>query len=109
DVGGSTPSGALLAGSSLSSLSAASLVPANRALRPADGFARALYPVLFGSPLNWNDPLLGGIFWSLLTWDTLVWNSVAWDNFAWDSVAWDSVAWDSVAWDSVAWDALNLD
>jgi len=82
---------------------------ANRGLRPADGFARALYPVLFGSPLQWNDPLFGGIFWSLLTWDTLVWNSVAWDNFAWDSVAWDSVAWDSIAWDSVAWDSIAWD
>jgi serine protease AprX len=82
---------------------------ANRGLRPADGFARALYPVLFGSPLQWQDPLLSGIFWNLLTWDTLVWNSVAWDNFAWDSVAWDSVAWDSVAWDSVAWDSVAWD
>ncbi len=82
---------------------------ANRGLRPADGFARALYPVLFGSPLQWQDPLFGGIFWSLLTWDTLVWNSVAWDNFAWDSVAWDSIAWDSIAWDSVAWDSIAWD
>src|SRR2546426_3455000 len=82
---------------------------ANRGLRPADGFARALYPVLFGSPLQWQDPLFGGIFWSLLTWDTLVWNSVAWDNFAWDSVVWDSVAWDSVAWDSIAWDSIAWD
>jgi len=82
---------------------------ANQGLRPADGFARALYPVLFGSPLNWNDPLLGGIFWSLLTWDTLVWNSIAWDNFTWDSIAWDSVAWDSVAWDSIAWDSIAWD
>jgi len=82
---------------------------ANRGLRPADGFARAQYPVLFGSPLQWIDPLFGGIFWSLLTWDTLVWNSVAWDNFAWDSVVWDSVAWDSVVWDSVAWDSVAWD
>ncbi len=82
---------------------------ANRGLRPADGFARSLYPVLFGSPLRWKDPLLGGIFWPLLTWDTLVWDSIAWDNFAWDSVAWDSVAWDSVAWDSIAWDSIAWD
>ncbi len=78
----------------------------NRALRPADGFARALYPVLFGSPLHWKDPTFGGILWQLLTWDTLVWKSIAWDNFDWESVAWDSVAWDSVAWDSVAWDSV---
>jgi serine protease AprX len=82
---------------------------ANNALRPADGFARALFPVLFGSPLHWKNPTLGGIFWQLLTWDTLIWNSVAWDNFDWESVAWDSVAWDSVAWDSVAWDSVAWD
>ena len=82
---------------------------ANGGLRPSDGFARALYPVLFGSPLYWKNPLLGGVLWNLFTWDTLAWNSVAWDNFAWDSVAWDSVAWDSVAWDSVAWDSVAWD
>jgi len=78
-------------------------------LRPADGLARALYPVLFGSPLQWKDPFLGGIPWFLLTWDTLVWDSIAWDNLAWDSVVWDSVAWDSVVWDSVAWDSVAWD
>src|SRR6266513_1006328 len=77
---------------------------ANQGLRPADGFARALYPVLFGSPLQWQDPPAGGIFWPLLTWDTLLWNSAAWDNFAWDGVAWDSIAWDSIAWDAFTLD-----
>ncbi len=85
------------------------LPAANSGLRPADGLARALYPVLYGSPLRWKNPTLGGILWNLLTWNTLVWNSVAWDNFDWDSVAWDSVAWDSVAWDSVAWDSVAWD
>ena len=85
------------------------LARADNALRPADGFARAQYSVLFGSPLHWKNPTLGGIFWPLLTWDTLVWNSVAWDNFDWDSVAWDSVAWDSVVWDSVVWDSVAWD
>jgi serine protease AprX len=82
---------------------------ANRALRPADGFARALFPVLYGSPLYWKDPTLGGINWQTLTWDSVAWDSVAWDNFNWDSVAWDSVAWDSVVWDSVAWDSVAWD
>ena len=105
---------------------------ANRGLRPADGFARALYPVLFGSPLQWKDPLAGGIFWALFqsrvsqvssaqkmppdnfawdnfAWDSVVWDSIAWDSIAWDSVAWDSIAWDSVAWDSIAWDTFTLD
>src|SRR5438445_12820327 len=82
---------------------------ANRALRPADGFARALFPVLYGSPLHWKDPTLGGIDWQALTWDSVLWDSVAWDNFAWDSVLWDSVLWDSVLWDSVAWDSVAWD
>jgi serine protease AprX len=104
-------SGGLLSGGLLAGvLKKVVTVPcADKGLRPADGFARALYPVLFGSPLNWTNPFLGGIPWFLLTWDTLVWNSVAWDNFAWDSVAWDSVAWDSVAWDSIAWDSVAWD
>src|SRR5262249_2410930 len=85
------------------------LPSANGGLRPTDRFARALSRVVFGSPLRWKNPLLGGILWNLLTWDTLTWNSVAWDNFDWDSVAWDSVAWDSVAWDSVAWDSVAWD
>ena len=75
------------------------LPSANGGLRPADGFARALYPVLYGSPLRWKNPTLGGILWNLLTWSTLTWSSVAWDNFDWDSVAWDSVAWDSYTLD----------
>jgi serine protease AprX len=105
-TGGGLLSGGLLFGTLQSVVSVACV---NQGLRPADGFARALFPVLFGSPLQWKDPLFGGIFWPLLTWDTLVWNSVAWDNFAWDSVAWDSVAWDSVLWDSVAWDSVAWD
>ena len=104
--GAPAPSGGLLFGTLQAVVSVACV---NQGLRPADGFARALYPVLFGSPLQWQDPLFGGIFWPLLTWDTLVWNSVAWDNFAWDSVAWDSVAWDSIAWDSIAWDSIAWD
>jgi len=81
----------------------------NRALRPADGFARALFPVLYGSPLYWKDPTLGGIDWQTLTWDSVLWDSTAWDNFAWDSVLWDSVLWDSVLWDSVLWDSIAWD
>src|SRR5437667_146639 len=104
-------SGGLLGGGLLTGTlqTVAPLGCANRALRPADGFARALFPVLYGSPLHWKDPTLGGIDWQALTWDSVVWDSIAWDNFAWDSVAWDSVAWDSVAWDSVAWDSVAWD
>jgi serine protease AprX len=87
----------------------APLACANLGLRPADGFARTLFPVLYGSPLYWKDPTLGGINWQTLTWDSVAWDSVAWDNFAWDSVAWDSVLWDSVLWDSIAWDSVAWD
>src|SRR4029077_20346189 len=104
--GAPAPGGGLLFGAFQA---VASVACVNQGLRPADGFASAMYPVLFGSPLNWNDPLLGGIYWPLLTWDTLTWNSIAWDNFAWDSVAWDSIAWDSIAWDSIAWDSVAWD
>ena len=82
----------------------APLPSANRALRPADGFARALFPVLYGSPLYWKNPTLGGIDWLALTWNSVVWDAVAWDNFDWDAVAWDAVAWDAVAWDSFTLD-----
>jgi serine protease AprX len=82
---------------------------ANRGLRPADAFARALLPCLRGLSLRWKDSTLGGIAWESLTWDSVAWDSIAWDNFDWESVAWDSVAWDSVAWDSVAWDSVAWD
>ena len=86
-----------------------SLPVANRGLRPANALARSLFRVLYGGPLQWKNPTLGGISWSTLTWDSVAWDSVAWDNYDWDSVAWDSVAWDSVAWDSVAWDSVAWD
>jgi serine protease AprX len=115
-AGGSAAGGALgpaaLLGSSLAAtgfVPASGFVPANRALRPADAFARAMFRVLYGSPLRWRDPTLGGIAWGSLTWDSVAWDSVAWDNYNWDSIAWDSVAWDSVAWDSIAWDSVAWD
>jgi serine protease AprX len=86
--------------------------PANRGLRPSDGFARAIYPVLYGTPLLYKDglPVLWeSVVWDSVAWDSIAWDSVAWDSIAWDSVAWDSVAWDSVAWDSVAWDSVAWD
>jgi serine protease AprX len=95
--------------SNVMSASAEDLPLANRALRPANTAARALLPVLYGTPLRWRDLTLGGVAWGALTWESVAWDSVAWDNFEWDSVAWDSVAWDSVAWDSVAWDSVAWD
>lgn len=72
--------------------------------RPADAFARSMYPALYGQPLTWLNPLADGIVWSLLSWNTLTWNNLAWDNLAWDNIAWDNLAWDNLAWDNLAWD-----
>ncbi|MCZ7574813.1 MAG: S8 family peptidase [Ardenticatenaceae bacterium] len=82
---------------------------ANQGLRPADGLARALYPILYGQPLSWNDPNLAGIAWDNLAWDNLAWDNLAWDNLAWDNLAWDNLAWDNLAWDNLAWDNLAWD
>ena len=108
--GGGVLPGVLPGGTVTGTTSTSNPLPrADRGLRPADGFARSLFPVLYGTPLRWKDLTLGGISWQTLTWDSVAWDSVAWDNFDWDSVAWDSVAWDSVAWDSVAWDSVAWD
>ena len=85
------------------------LAAANRSLRPANTFARAIFRVLYRSPMRWKDPNLGGIAWGSLTWDSIAWDSIAWDNYDWDSIAWDSIAWDSIAWDSIAWDSIAWD
>jgi serine protease AprX len=95
------------------------LAPANRALRPANTFARSMFRVLYRVPLLWNDPTLPGgstgsvgaesVAWDSIAWDSVAWDSIAWDSIAWDSIAWDSIAWDSIAWDSVAWDSVAWD
>jgi serine protease AprX len=97
---------------------------ANGGLRPSNGLARALYPVLYGQPLVWKDPSRGLTCWSCLFWGTLGWDDGAWDNLnwdafnwsdgawddgAWDDGAWDDGAWDRAGWDSLAWDSLTLD
>lgn len=87
---------------------------ARQGWRVADGLARALYPILYGSRLVWKDPSYQGINWAGLTWGVLSWEALAWDNLAWDAVdwsnlAWDNFAWDNLAWDNLAWDSLTLD
>jgi serine protease AprX len=82
---------------------------ASQGHRPADAVARALYPVVYGQPLVWNDPTYRGINWTLLTWTNLTWDTVAWDNLAWDHLAWDHLAWDKLAFDNLAWDNLAWD
>ena len=101
-------SGLLDAFDATTSASKGQPVPAaNSGLRPSDGFARAMYPVLYGTPLSYKDG--SPVVWQSVAWDSVAWDSIAWDSVAWDSVAWDSVAWDSVAWDSVAWDSVAWD
>jgi serine protease AprX len=82
---------------------------ANRGLRPADGFARAIYSAIYGQPLIWENPLLGGLLWNLLGWANLAWDNLAWDNLAWDNIAYDNLAWDNLAWDNLAYDNLAWD
>jgi serine protease AprX len=82
---------------------------ANQGLRPADGLARTLYPIIYGQPLGWINPTYLGINWASQTWQTLTWGTPAWDNYLWDNIAWDNIAWDNIAWDNVAWDNIAWD
>jgi subtilisin family serine protease len=82
---------------------------ANRDLRPANSFARVLYPALYELPLSWKDPNFAGQDWESYTWENLAWDNLAWDNLAWDNLAWDNLAWDNLAWDNLAWDNLAWD
>jgi subtilisin family serine protease len=125
---GAAPPSPAADGSGLLDVQAASQIgnagAANRGLRPADGFARTVYPLLYGQPLVWRDPTYLGVDWRALTWATLDWSEAAWNNLAWDAVdwsdaawddaawddaAWDDAAWDDAAWDDAAWDSLTLD
>jgi subtilisin family serine protease len=100
-------------GSGLLNAQAAYLSPvlgnANAGLYYADGFARSIYPLIYGQPLVWRDPTYQGLQWGSLTWSSLIWNQLAWDNIAWDNIAWDNFAWDNFAWDNFAWDNFAWD
>jgi hypothetical protein len=80
-----------------------------QAYRPADTLARALYPILYGAPLNWKDPNYLGIDWRSLTWSNLGWDTPAWDNLGWDNLGWDNLGWDNLGWDNLGWDNLGWD
>jgi serine protease AprX len=90
--------------------------------RPADAFARGLYPALAGLPVrlrdgslvNWLTTSWDNVAWDNIAWDTIAWDNIAWDNIAWDSaagtnIAWDNIAWDNIAWDNIAWDNIVWD
>jgi hypothetical protein len=55
----------------------------------ADGFARSIYPLIYGQPLVWRDPKYRDIRWRSLTWSSLTWDRLAWDNIAWDNMVGD--------------------
>jgi subtilisin family serine protease len=82
---------------------------ANQGLRPSDGFARVVYPILYGQPLTWKDPTLGGTNWDNLIWDNLIWDNLIWDNLIWDGFNWDNLIWDNLIWDNLIWDNLIWD
>jgi serine protease AprX len=84
-------------------------VVAPRGLRLADAAAQALYPVLYGQPLNWKDPTYAGVDWSQLSWSNLIWDSLAWDNLNWDAFSWNSLIWDSLGWNNLIWDSSMWD
>jgi len=77
--------------------------------RPADTLARALYPIIYGSPLVWKDPNYLGIDWRSLNWTNLGWDNLAWDNLGWDNLGWDNLGWDNLGWDNLGWDNLGWD
>jgi serine protease AprX len=105
------PAGAAGAGllDSLAATNSPLRTSANQGLRPADGLARTLYPIIYGQPLAWYDPSYMGINWATQTWQTLSWTNIAWDNYVWDGVNWTNIAWDNIAWDNIAWDNIAWD
>jgi serine protease AprX len=105
------PPGAAGAGivDALAAANSQSLGSADQGLRPADGFARTLYPLIYGQPLAWINPTYLGVNWAAQTWQTLNWAAPAWDNYVWDGVGWSNIAWDNIAWDQTSWDNLAWD
>jgi len=81
----------------------------NYYLRHADGFARTLYPLIYGNTLTWKSLTYLGTNWTPFTWLNLPWNDAAWDNIVWDNIAWDNIAWDNIAWDQTSWDGVGWD
>jgi serine protease AprX len=87
------------------------LGPANGGLTPADNFAKASYPILYGMPLNgiWRDPNYKGIDWSNITWDNITWDRTTWDNITWENITWDNITWTNITWDNITWDSGTWD
>ncbi len=84
---------------------------ANRYLRPSDGFAKTVYPILYGMPLAnlWRDPSYGGSNWANITWDNITWDNITWDNITWDNITWDTITWSNITWDNITWDNITWD
>ncbi|TAK33913.1 MAG: hypothetical protein EPO21_11345 [Chloroflexota bacterium] len=82
---------------------------ANLNKRPADGFARAILPLLKGQPLTWRDTSYAGRTWTNITWDNITWDNITWDNILWDNITWDNITWDNITWDNITWDNITWD
>lgn len=78
---------------------------ANEGLVPSDGFAEAVYSLVYGQPLSWKDPNYQGIQWANLTWNNLTWNNLTWNNLKWDNLTWNNLTWNNLTWDNLTWDS----
>jgi serine protease AprX len=78
--------------------------------RVSDGFARLVFPLIYGQPLVWDDPSFNGgvdsngIRWGDITWDDITWDSITWEDITWDDITWDGITWESVAAQDITWD-----
>ena len=87
------------------------IASANRGLTPSDDFARAVYPLLYGTSTTnlWRDPTYMGIDWVNIGWDNIGWDRITWDNINWDNIGWDNIGWDNIGWDNIGWDNIGWD
>ena len=78
--------------------------------RPSDGFARMVYPLIFGQPLAWDSLSFNGgvdsmgVPWANVNWTDITWDSVTWNDITWDSITWEGITWDSVGQQDITWD-----
>lgn len=108
-------SGPMLAGAGAGLLDANSAwnspirAKSNVALRHADGFARTMYPLVYGNTLTWKSLTYLGTNWTPFSWLNVPWNDATWDNIVWDNIAWDNIVWDNIVWDQTSWDGVGWD
>ena len=78
--------------------------------RVSDGFARLVFPLIYGQPIPWDDPSFNGgvdssgITWENITWENITWENVTWENITWENITWENVTWESVGQQNVTWE-----